>query len=99
MREVSPLTATIDWAGGTATVTIRGQVDAITRSQLREWVAWISESGPRRLVLDLVQVTGPAREQAGMLVAAVRRQLPAACFLDVRLAPPAGAATHYPRSA
>jgi hypothetical protein len=90
MPEVPALTATVDWADGVAAVTVRGQLDAATRSQLRECVAWIAENSPQRLVLDLHEVIDHMSEPVGTLIAAVRRQLPAGCFLDVRLDRPAG---------
>lgn len=93
MPEVPALTATVNLADGVAAVTVRGQLDAATRSQLRECVAWIAENSPQRLVLDLREVTDHVSEPPGTLIAAVRRQLPAGCFLDVRLDRPAGHST------
>ena len=77
MRDVPPLIVTVTWAAGVATVVVRGELDPITCSQLRERLAWVSENGPRRLVLDLRGVADRFGEQIAAVIAAARQQLPA----------------------
>jgi hypothetical protein len=92
MPDLPPLTAVVDWTAGTATVTVRGELDTSARSRLRERLAWVMESRPRRLVLDFREVTDRAGGQAAAVAAAVRRQLPPGCVLEVR--PPIPAVPH-----
>jgi hypothetical protein len=89
MRDVPPLTVTLDWAGGVARACVPGELDPLTCSQLRERLAWVAENRPQRLVLDLGGVGDGYLEQVITLIAVVRRQLPPGCLLDVRSASPA----------
>ena len=89
MRDVPPLTVTVNWAAGVATVVVHGELDPITCSQLQERLAWVSENCPRRLVLDLRGVADRFSEQVAALIAAARQQLPPGCLLEVRSAIPA----------
>jgi anti-anti-sigma regulatory factor len=89
MRDLPSLTATVDWSAGVATVTVNGDLDHATCSQLRERLAWLIENRPQRLVLDVGGVPDRCCEQVIAIIAAARRQLPPDCLLDVRSASPA----------
>ena len=39
MRDLPPLTVSVDWAAGVATVTVHGELDHITYSQLQDRLA------------------------------------------------------------
>ena len=89
MRDLPPLTVSVDWAAGVATVTVHGELDHITYSQLQDRLAWVIENDPQRLVLDLGGVADRFGEQVISLIATARQQLPPTCLLDVRSASPA----------
>ena len=89
MRGQPPLTATIDWSAGVATVAVRGDLDHATCRQLRERLAWVIGNRPRRLVLDVGGVADGCCEQVIAVIAAARQQLPPGCLLEVRSASPA----------
>jgi anti-anti-sigma regulatory factor len=88
MRDASALIATVDRVAGVATVTVRGELEPPTYSRLQDRLMWVTENGPRRLVLDLGVSDRFAAELIN-LIAATRRQLPADCLLEVRSANPA----------
>jgi anti-anti-sigma regulatory factor len=71
-----------------ATVTVRGEFGPSSYSRLRDDLLWVAANGPQRLVLDL-GVSDRFTEQLITVIAAVRRQLPEGCLLEVRSARPA----------
>ena len=83
------MTATVDWSAGVATVAVHGELDDATCSQLRERLAWVIESCPQRLVLDVDGVSDRCCEQLVAIIAAARQQLPPGCLLNVGSASPA----------
>jgi hypothetical protein len=87
VRNVPALTVTVDWAAGVATVAVRGELGPVTCSQVQDRLAWVLESCPQRLVLDLEGVAGRFTGQVIRLVAAASEQLPRGCLLDVRASP------------
>jgi anti-anti-sigma regulatory factor len=89
MRDLPPLVVTVDWAAGVATVVVNGELDPLACSRLQERLAWVAESRPRRLVLDLRGAAARSGEQVTALIAAARQQLPPGCHFDVRPAIPA----------
>ena len=89
MRDLPPLTATVDWSAGVATVAVHGELDDATCSQLRERLAWVIESCPQRLVLDVDGVSDRCCAQVIAIIAAARQRLPPGCLLDVCSASPA----------
>lgn len=87
MRDAPALIAIVDQVAGVATVTVCGEFDAFTFSRLRDRLVWVAGSSPRYLVLDLGS-SGRFTDQFRALIAA-RRQVPAACLLEVRSVSPA----------
>jgi hypothetical protein len=87
MRDVPAVTVTVDWAAGVATVAVRGELGPVTCSRVHDRLAWVLESCPRRLVLDLERVPGRFTGQVIGLVAAAGGQLPPGCLLEVRASP------------
>lgn len=55
-EQAPSLTVHGEWADGTATVTVRGDIDAGTVDALYERLAGVADGGPRRLVIDLAGV-------------------------------------------
>lgn len=88
MPEV-PSAATVGWAGDTATVTVHGGLEPDSASQVRQRVAELAGSHPRRLVLDLTELGGRYGAESLALLAVVRHLLPPECPLDVRSDNPA----------
>jgi hypothetical protein len=88
MRNVPAVTVTVDWAAGVATVAVRGELGPVTCSQVHDRLAWVLESCPQRLVLDVQRVPGRFTGQVIGLVAAASGQLPPGCLLEVRASPP-----------
>jgi len=80
---------TVTWAGDTATVTVRGELDLPTSAQAREQIASVARNGPQWLVLDLVGVGDRFAAESLALIAVARHLLPPECMLDVRSASPA----------
>ena len=89
MRDPPAVTATVDWPAGVATVAIHGDLDHATGSQLQERLAWVLDSRPRRLVLEVGGVADRCCEQVIAVITAARQQLPPGCLLEVRSASPA----------
>lgn len=89
MPQVPSSAVTVTWAGGTATVTMRGELDHVTCSQVREEIASMVGDGPQRLVLDLTDVSDRFGAECLALIAVVRHLLPAGRVLDVCSANPA----------
>jgi hypothetical protein len=87
MRDVPAVTVTVDWAAGVATIAVRGELGPVTCSQVHDRLAWVLESRPQRLVLDLQRVPGRFTGQVISLIAAASEQLPPGCLLDVRASP------------
>lgn len=52
-----PLTARVDIAGGTAVVTLSGDLDVLVRPELAELLAEVAAGKPEVLVIDLAAVT------------------------------------------
>jgi anti-anti-sigma regulatory factor len=80
---------TVTWAGDTATITVRGELDLLTSGQVREQIASLAGNGPQRLVLDLVGVGDRFAAESLALIAVAQHLLPPDCLLDVRSASPA----------
>ena len=85
-----PLSAvTVTWAAGAAIVVVHGKLDPVTSSQARERIASVIGDGPRRLVLNLVDVGDRFAAECLALIAIARHLLPPGCVLDVCSASPA----------
>jgi anti-anti-sigma regulatory factor len=80
---------TVTWAGDAAIVVVHGKLDPDTSSQVRERIASVIGDGPRRLVLNLVDVGGRFAAECLALIAVARHLLPPGCVLDVCSASPA----------
>jgi anti-anti-sigma regulatory factor len=89
MSQAPSSAVTMIWVGGTATVTVRGELDPDTCSQAREEIAWLIGDGLQRLVLDLVHVSDRFGAECLALIAVARHLLPVGCVLDVCSANPA----------
>jgi len=89
MGDLPPLTATVDWSAGVATVAVHGDLDSAACAQLRERLAWVMDSCPQHLVLEAGGVPDRCCEQVIAVIAAARQQLPPGCLLEVRSASPA----------
>jgi anti-anti-sigma factor len=79
---------TVTWAGDTATITVRGELDLPTSAQVREQIAAVARNGPQWLVLDLSGVGDRFAAESLALIAVARHLLPPDCMLDVRSASP-----------
>jgi hypothetical protein len=66
---------------------VRGELGPATCSRVHDRLAWVLESRPQRLVLDLERVPGRFTGQVIGLVAAAGEQLPPGCLLEVRASP------------
>ncbi len=88
MRNVPALIVIMDQVAGVATVTVCGQFEPSTCSQLRDRLMWVATYSPRRLVLDL-GVSNRFTEQLIDVIDAFQREVPAGCLLEVRSASPA----------
>jgi anti-anti-sigma factor len=55
-EQAPSLTVYGQWDDGTATVTVRGDIDAATADALYQQLADVADGGPRRLVIDLAGV-------------------------------------------
>ena len=80
---------TVTWAGGTATMTVHGELDPVAATEVRERLAAVAGNGPQRLVLDLIGVGDRYDAESLALIAVARHLLPPGCVLDVRSASPA----------
>jgi anti-anti-sigma regulatory factor len=80
---------TVTWAYGTAIVTVRGELDPLNCSQVRERIASVIGSGPKRLALNLADVGDRFGAECLALIAVVRHLLPPGSVLDVCSASPA----------
>jgi len=89
MPQVPSPAVTVIWRCGTATVTVRGELDHLTCSQVREEIASMIGDGPQRLVLDLADVSDRFGAESLALIAVARHLLPAGRVLDVCSANPA----------
>ena len=89
MPQVPSSAVAVLWVDGTATVTVRGELDHVTCSQVREQIASMIEDGPQRLVLDLADVSNRFGAECLALIAVARHLLPAGRVLDVCSANPA----------
>lgn len=85
MRDTPALIATVDQAAGVATVTVRGELDPVSCARIQDRLAWVAESGPQRLVLD-VTVPACSTEQALTLIATAKERLSPGCRLEIRTA-------------
>ncbi len=79
---------TVTWADGTATVTVRGELDPHHWSQVRERVASVIGKGPKRLVLNLADVDDRFAAECLALIAVAQHLLPPGSVLDVSSASP-----------
>jgi anti-anti-sigma regulatory factor len=79
----------VTWADDAAIVAVHGKLDPVTSSQARERIASVIGDGPRRLVLNLVDLGDRFAAECLALIAVTRHLLPAGCVLDVCSASPA----------
>src|SRR5215468_209662 len=86
MADVPSFVVTVDWAACMATVAIHGDLDSGTYDLLTERLAWVMESHPRRLVLDLTGVGDRFSQQVLAVIAVARERLPPESLLCVRSA-------------
>src|SRR6266480_1874894 len=63
MGDLPPLTASVDWSAGVATVAVHGDLDSAACAQLRERLAWVMDSCPQHLVLEVGGVPDRCCEQ------------------------------------
>jgi anti-anti-sigma regulatory factor len=89
LADPSPSAVTVTWAGDTATIAVRGELDLPTSAQARERLASVARNSPQRLVLDLVGVGDRFAAESLALIAVAQHLLPPDCLLDVRSASPA----------
>ena len=89
MSDLPSSAVTVTWAGGTAVVAVRGGLDPVASSQVRERIASVISEGPRRLVLNLVDLGDRFDAECLALIAVTRHLLPPGCVLDVCSASPA----------
>ena len=81
--ETSALTVCDQWAGRTATVTVRGEIDAATADAFHERLAAVAGGGPTRLVIDLAGVE--FLDSAGLRAfVRLRKALPRDCPIILR---------------
>jgi hypothetical protein len=88
MRDPSALIATVDQAGGMATITVRGEFGPAAYARLQDRLGWVAANCPRRLVLDL-GTSDRFTEQLITVIAGAQQQLPEGCQLEIRSASPA----------
>lgn len=55
-EQAPSLTVRGEWDDGTATVTVRGDIDHVNADALYQRLAGVAAGGPRRLVIDLAGV-------------------------------------------
>jgi anti-anti-sigma factor len=82
--EQAPALAVCDqWDDGTATVTVRGEIDAATTDAFYQRLADVAGGSPRRLVIDLAGV-GFLDSSGLRAFVRLRKALPAHCPVIVR---------------
>ena len=88
MPDLPSSAVTVTWAGGTAIVTVHGELGPVASSEVRERIATVAGNGPERLVLDLAGVGDRFDAESLAMIAVARHLLPPGCVLDVRSASP-----------
>ncbi len=78
----------VTWAEGVAIVTVRGELDPLNWSQVRERIASVIGKGPKRLVLNLGDVDDHFAAECLALIAVAQHLLPPDSMLDVASASP-----------
>ena len=81
--EDSALTVCDQWAEGTATVTVRGDIDIVSADAFHARLAAVASRGPTRLVIDLAGVEFLDSAGLGAFVR-LRRALPKDCPVILR---------------
>jgi anti-anti-sigma factor len=86
-EQVPVLTVCDQWDDGTATVTVRGEIDAATADTFYQQLAGVAGGSPRRLVIDLAGVG--FLDSAGLRAfVRLRKALPGHCPVVLRSPPP-----------
>lgn len=80
---------TVTWADGAAIVTVRGELDPLTCSRVREQIALVIGEGPQWLALNLAEVGDHFEAECLALIVIARDLLSPGCVLDVCSASPA----------
>ncbi len=89
MPDLPSSAVTVTWADSVAVVAVHGELDPAASSRVRERIASVVGDGPRRLVLNLVDVADRFGAECLALIAVTRHLLPAGRVLDVCSASPA----------
>ena len=81
--EAPALTVSDQWDGGTATVTVSGELDAATADTFQGHLSAVASHGPSRLVIDLAGVGFV--DSAGLRAfVRLRKALPVDCPVTIR---------------
>ena len=89
MPYLSSSAVTVIWADGAAIVTVRGELDPLAWSRVRERIASVIGQGPQRLALNLAEVGDHFGAECLALIAIARHLLSPGSVLDVCSANPA----------